>query len=190
MGYVAYCPIPPCTLAALGGTGTPASLFIETYVREGHDPPLRFRDASGARVVPAPAGRAGRRRKGLARGAVDPGPSESYCECGGRCATFAMISRAPGVGQEGRRAHIVTELKTKAPALMPATHPARSALKQELGEKAPPLAPIADAVSALTNLGYSRDVAANAVGRRPEGRRVKVRIPARLIRLGLKELAR
>ena len=47
-------------------------------------------------------------------------------------------------------------------------------LKQELGEGVAP-APVADAVSALTNLGYSRDIAANAIaaamniGRRGRG---------------------
>ena len=35
-------------------------------------------------------------------------------------------------------------------------------LKQELGEGVA-AAPVADAVSALTNLGYSRDMAANAI---------------------------
>ena len=50
-------------------------------------------------------------------------------------------------------------------------------------------APVADAVSALSNLGYSRDQAANAVaaamktaGDNPDS--------AKLIRLGLKELAK
>lgn len=56
---------------------------------------------------------------------------------------------------------IVTELKDKAPAYAGSAS-GTIGLKQELGEGVAP-APIADAVSALTNLGYSRDIAANAV---------------------------
>ncbi len=50
-------------------------------------------------------------------------------------------------------------------------------------------APVADAVSALTNLGYSRDQAANAVAAamKTAGEDAD---SAKLIRLGLKELAR
>ena len=50
-------------------------------------------------------------------------------------------------------------------------------------------APVADAVSALTNLGYSRDQAANAVSAalKLAGEGAD---SAKLIRFGLKELAR
>ena len=50
-------------------------------------------------------------------------------------------------------------------------------------------APVADAVSALTNLGYSRDQAANAVAAalKNDGEGAD---SAKLIRLGLKELSR
>ena len=56
---------------------------------------------------------------------------------------------------------IVTELKNKAPAFAGEAG-ANIGLKQELGEGVAS-APVSDAVSALSNLGYSRDIAANAV---------------------------
>ena len=96
------------------------------------------------------------------------------------------VSRAPGVGPKVA-VRIVTELKNKAPAF--AGEAAGSiGLKQEIGEGVAS-APIADAVSALTNLGYSRDQAAGAVAAalKTAGEDAD---SARLIRLGLKELAR
>ena len=82
---------------------------------------------------------------------------------------------------------IVTELKNKAPAFAGEAS-GTIGLKQELGEGVA-AAPVADAVSALTNLGYSRDQAANAVAAamKTAGEGAD---SAKLIRLGLKELAR
>ena len=50
-------------------------------------------------------------------------------------------------------------------------------------------APVTDAISALVNLGYSRDIAANAISAalKSAGEQAD---SSRLIRLGLKELAR
>ena len=61
-------------------------------------------------------------------------------------------------------------------------------LKQELGEGVAGSA-VTDAVSALSNLGYSRDQAANAVSAamKTAGEDADA---AKLIRLGLKELSR
>ena len=96
------------------------------------------------------------------------------------------ISRAPGVGPKVA-IRILTELKNKAPAFAGEAS-ANIGLKQELGEGVAP-APVSDAVSALTNLGYSRDQAANAIAAalRNGGEGAD---SARLIRLGLKELGR
>ncbi|OXT02606.1 Holliday junction branch migration protein RuvA [Notoacmeibacter marinus] len=97
----------------------------------------------------------------------------------------AMVARAPGVGPKVAQ-RIVTELKNRAPAL--AGELASSiGLSQELGEGVAP-APVADAVSALTNLGYGRDQAAGAVAAalKDAGEDAD---SAKLIRLGLKELA-
>jgi len=98
----------------------------------------------------------------------------------------ATVARAPGIGPKVAL-RIVTELKAKAPAFAGDATGAIG-LKQELGEGVAS-APISDAVSALTNLGYSRDQAANAVASavKTAGQDAD---SAKLIRLGLKELAR
>ena len=70
----------------------------------------------------------------------------------------AMIGQAQGVGPK-LATRIVTELKDKAPALI---------LRQEPGDPVAALAPRgpeADAVMALTKLGYSQSTAAEAVAR-------------------------
>jgi Holliday junction DNA helicase RuvA len=99
---------------------------------------------------------------------------------------IAMVARAPGVGKKVAE-RIVTELRNKAPA-MAGEASGTIGLKQELGEGVAP-APIADAVSALVNLGYSRDIAANAVAAALKSAGDGAD-SAKLIRLGLKELAR
>lgn len=95
------------------------------------------------------------------------------------------ISRAPGVGPKVA-IRILTELKNKAPAF--SSEAANMGLKQEIGEGVAS-APVADAVSALTNLGYSRDQAANAVAAALKNGGEGAD-SAKLIRLGLKELSR
>ncbi|MCB1420279.1 MAG: Holliday junction branch migration protein RuvA [Notoacmeibacter sp.] len=99
---------------------------------------------------------------------------------------IAMVSRAPGVGKKVAE-RIVVELKAKAPAFA-GEAAASIGLKQELGEGVA-AAPVADAVSALVNLGYSRDQAANAVAAALKAAGEDAN-SATLIRLGLKELAR
>jgi len=182
VGYVAYCPTR--TLAALGGAGEPASLFIETYVREDmirlygfvtHLEREWFRLLQGVQGVGAKVSLA-----------VLSTLSPSELANAVALRDIAMVSRAPGVGKKVAE-RIVTELKSKAPAFAGEAS-GTIGLKQELGEGVAP-APITDAVSALTNLGYSRDVAANAVAAamKEAGEGAD---SARLIRLGLKELAR
>lgn len=98
----------------------------------------------------------------------------------------AMISRAPGIGKKVAE-RIVTELKNKAPASGVSTD-STIQFKQELGDGLASQA-ITDAISALSNLGYSRDHAANAVAAalRLAGSEAD---SATLIRFGLKELSR
>lgn len=172
------------TLSKIGSMGEAVVLFIETYVREdqlklfGFATPLEREwfnllqsvQGVGARVALA------------VLSALTPGELANAIALQDK----AAVSRAQGVGPKVA-VRIVTELKNKAPALggMEATN---IGFKQELGEGVAS-APISDAVSALTNLGYSRDQAANAVaaalktaGDNPDS--------AKLIRLGLKELSR
>lgn len=182
VGYVAFCSAR--TLGNLGGAGEGAVLFIETYVREdmirlyGFASQLErewFRllqsvQGVGAKVALAVLGTLS--------------PSELANAIALR--DIAMVSRAPGVGKKVAE-RIVTELKNKAPAFA-GDASGTIGLKQELGAGAAP-APVADAVSALSNLGYSRDQAANAVAAalKEAGEDAD---SAKLIRLGLKELSR
>jgi Holliday junction DNA helicase RuvA len=182
VGYVAFCSAR--ALGNLGGAGEAAILFIETYVREdmirlyGFANQLErewFRllqnvQGVGAKVALAVLGTLS--------------PSELANAIALR--DIAMVSRAPGVGKKVAE-RIVTELKNKAPAFA-GDASGTIGLKQELGAGAAP-APVADAVSALSNLGYSRDQAANAVAAALKEAGEKAD-SAKLIRLGLKELSR
>jgi holliday junction DNA helicase RuvA len=97
----------------------------------------------------------------------------------------AMVGRAPGVGPKVAQ-RIVAELKGKIPAgAMP--EPGVAGLQAALGEGQAP-GPVADAVSALVNLGYSPALASAAVARAlaDQGEDTGAEI---LIRLGLRELS-
>lgn len=98
----------------------------------------------------------------------------------------AMVARAPGVGPKVAQ-RIVSELKDKAPAYSGAAA-ADMGLVQEIGEGVASSA-VSDAVSALSNLGYSSEQGARAVSAalKQAGEDAD---SATLIRLGLKELAR
>ncbi|MBB3350752.1 Holliday junction branch migration protein RuvA [Rhizobium lentis] len=179
--YVAYCSAR--TLSKLGSAGEACILFIETYVREDQLKLFGFMTALerewfnllqsvqgvGAKVALA------------VLSTLTPGELANAIALQDR----AAVSRAPGVGPKVAM-RLVTELKNRAPAY--AGEAINIALKQELGEGVA-AAPVADAVSALTNLGYSRDQAANAVASalKTAGEGAD---SAKLIRLGLKELAR
>ena len=183
VGYVAYCPAR--TLSALGGVGTAVTLFIETYVREDAIRLYGFQSAlerEWFRLLQNNVQGVG------AKVALAILSTLSATELANAIALrdIAMVARAPGVGRKVAE-RIVTELRNKAPAFA-GEAAAGIGLKQELGEGVAP-APISDAVSALINLGYSRDVAANAVAAalKEAGEGAE---SAKLIRLGLKELAR
>ena len=98
----------------------------------------------------------------------------------------AMVARAPGVGPKVAE-RIVTELKDKAPAYAN-LDPAVVRLAGAVDEKRA-AGPVADAVSALVNLGYGQPQAAAAIAAaaRSAGEGADA---ARLIRLGLKEMAK
>jgi Holliday junction DNA helicase RuvA len=98
----------------------------------------------------------------------------------------AMVARTPGVGPKVAE-RIVTELKDKAPAYAD-IDPAVIRLSGAVEDKRAPQ-PVADAVSALINLGYGQPQAAAAIAAaaREAGDGADT---ARLIRLGLRELSR
>jgi Holliday junction DNA helicase RuvA len=180
--YVAFCSMR--TLSRLGSAGEAAVLFIETYVREDQLKLFGFESAlerEWFRLLQSVQGVG-------AKVALAVLSTLTASELANAIALQdkATVSRAPGIGPKVAQ-RIVAELKNKAPALGGDAGEAMG-LKQELGEGVAS-APVADAVSALSNLGYSRDQAANAVaaalksaGENPDS--------AKLIRLGLKELAK
>jgi Holliday junction DNA helicase RuvA len=97
----------------------------------------------------------------------------------------AMVGRAPGVGPK-LALRIVTELKGKVPALG-AAEAGVLGLQAALGDGVAK-SNIADAVSALTNLGYSSAQASAAVAR-AVGKEGEDTATEKLIRLGLRELS-
>lgn len=180
--YVAFCS--SRTLSRLGSAGEAAVLFIETYVREDQLKLFGFETAlerEWFRLLQSVQGVG-------AKVALAVLSTLTASELANAIALQdkAMVARAPGIGPKVAQ-RIVAELKNKAPALS-GDAGSTIGLKQELGEGVAS-APIADAVSALCNLGYSRDQAANAVAAAMKAAGEDAD-SAKLIRLGLKELAR
>jgi Holliday junction DNA helicase RuvA len=101
---------------------------------------------------------------------------------------WAAVEQAPGVGKKLAQ-RIVAELKDKAPALsaaglsMPAAAKAGAAQQPAKGDAA------AEAISALTNLGYHPGLASQAIAAAMTELGQAADTPT-LIRRGLKELAR
>jgi Holliday junction DNA helicase RuvA len=98
----------------------------------------------------------------------------------------AAVARAPGVGPKLAQ-RLCAELKDKAPAFGH-VDPGVAQLAGALADRKLPQ-PVADAVSALANLGYpqAQAVAAVAAAAREAGEGAGT---AQLIKLGLKELSR
>jgi len=183
VGYVAFCSAR--TLSSLPAPGEAVTLFIETYVREDVIRLYGFGTAlerEWFRLLQNNVQGVG------AKVALAVLSTLTSADLANAIALrdVAMVSRAPGVGRKVAE-RIVTELKDKAPAYAGSAS-GTIGLKQDLGAGAAP-APVIDAVSALTNLGYSRDVAANAVAAAMKAAGEGAD-SAKLIRLGLKELAR
>jgi Holliday junction DNA helicase RuvA len=180
--YVAHCSAR--TLSRIGSVGEAIVLFIETYVRE--DQLKLFGFMSGLerewfRMLQIVQG-VGSKVALAVLSTLTPSELANAIALQDKTA----ISRAPGVGPKVA-VRILTELKSKAPAFSGDAGQSIG-LKQELGEGVA-AAPVADAVSALTNLGYSRDQAASAVAAALKNGGEGAD-SAKLIRLGLKELAR
>ena len=179
--YVAYCS--GRTLSKLGSVGEACVLFIETYVREDQLKLFGFQtqlEREWFNLLQSVQG-VGAKVALAVLSTLTPSELANAIALQDKTA----VSRAQGVGPKVA-VRIVTELKNKAPAF--AGEAINISLKQEIGEGVAS-APVADAVSALTNLGYSRDQAANAVAAamKTAGEDAD---SAKLIRLGLRELSR
>ncbi|MCJ8150582.1 Holliday junction branch migration protein RuvA [Shinella sp. H4-D48] len=182
VGYVAHCSAR--TLGKLGSAGEAAVLFIETYVREDQFRLFGFLTAlerEWFRLLQSVQG-VGSKVALAVLSTLTPGELANAIALQDKTA----VSRAPGVGPKVA-VRIMTELRNKAPAFSGEAG-ASIGLKQELGEGVAS-APVSDAVSALTNLGYSRDQAANAIAAALKNGGEGAD-SAKLIRLGLKELSR
>lgn len=182
VGYVAHCSAR--TLGKLGSAGEAAVLFIETYVREDQFKLFGFLTAlerEWFRLLQSVQG-VGSKVALAVLSTLTPGELANAIALQDKTA----VSRAPGVGPKVA-VRIITELRNKAPAFAGEAS-ASIGLKQEIGEGVAS-APVADAVSALTNLGYSRDQAANAIAAALKNGGEGAD-SAKLIRLGLKELSR
>ncbi len=182
VGYVAYCSTR--TLAGISA-GEAVALFIETYVREDMIRLYGFKsqlEREWFRLLQNNVQGVGAKVALAVLSTLTPSELANAIAL----RDITMVARAPGVGKKVAE-RIVTELRTKAPAYA-GEATGTIGLKQELGEGVAP-APIADAVSALVNLGYSRDIAANAISAalKTAGEDAD---SSKLIRLGLKELAR
>jgi Holliday junction DNA helicase RuvA len=181
VGYVVQCSVR--TLAALPGKGEAVSLSIETYVREDQIRLFGFAsdlERDWFRLLQTVQG-VGAKVALSILGVLKASELANAIALQDK----AAVARAPGVGPKVA-ARVVAELKDKAPAF--ATVDSNIIrLQDEIGERRAPQ-PVADAVSALVNLGYSQIQASTAVSSamRKAGESADT---AALIRLGLKELA-
>jgi Holliday junction DNA helicase RuvA len=182
VGYVVFCSTP--TLSALPPAGEAATLAIETYVREDQIRLFGFAtdlEREWFRLLQTVQG-IGTRVALAILSTLRASDLATAIALGDRTA----ISRAPGVGPKVAQ-RVVTELKDKAPAFTDIA-PDVAKLQGDLGDRRAP-APVSDAVSALVNLGYGQAQASAAVAAalREAGSEAET---AKLIRLGLRELAR
>ena len=177
VGYLVHCSAR--TLQELPRVGEPATLAIETHVREDQIRLFGFLsdvEREWFRLLQTVQG-VGTKVALAVLGTLKPSELASAIAMRDK----AMVARTPGVGPKVAE-RIVTELKDKAPAYTD-IDPALVRLSGALDEKRAPQ-PISDAVSALVNLGYAPPQAAAAVAAaaRNAGDGAEVRT---LIRLGL-----
>jgi Holliday junction DNA helicase RuvA len=182
VGYEVHCSTR--TLQELPGIGQPATLSIETHVREDQIRLFGFIteiEREWFRLLQTVQG-VGAKVALSVLGTLKASELASAIAMRDK----AMVARAPGVGPKVAE-RIVTELKDKAPAYTN-VDPALVRLSGALDDKRAP-APVTDAVSALVNLGYAQAqaAAAIAVATRHAGEGAEA---TTLIRLGLKELAK
>ena len=182
VGYEVHCSAR--TLQELPGVGQPATLSIETHVREDQIRLFGFVseiEREWFRLLQTVQG-VGAKVALSVLGTLKASELASAIAMRDK----AMVARTPGVGPKVAE-RIVTELKDKAPAYIN-IDPALVRLSGALDDKRAP-APITDAVSALVNLGYAQPQAAAAIAAaaRSAGEGAEA---TTLIRLGLRELAK
>ncbi len=182
VGYVVHCSAR--TLQSLPREGEPVTLAIETHVREDQIRLFGFLadvEREWFRLLQTVQG-VGTKVALSVLSTLKPADLASAIAMRDK----AAVSRAQGVGAKVAE-RIVTELKDKAPAYA-SVDPAVVRLSGAVDERRAPQ-PIADAVSALINLGYGQPQAAAAIAQasRSAGENAET---AQLIRLGLKELAK
>ncbi len=172
------------TLGAIGSAGDPASLLIDTHVREDHIHLYGFASAAERdwfRILTSVQGVGA--RSGLAILSACP-PEKLVMAIAAN--DVAILRQAEGVGPK-LATRIVTELKDKVQSMNLSSAVVDISVKKKGAEKAPALNADHDAVSALVNLGYGRTEAFTAV--------MNVRQKSNdnaldvIIRLALKELA-
>lgn len=182
VGYHVHCSTQ--TLQSLPPSGETATLAIETYVREDVIRLYGFSsdvEREWFRLLITVQG-VGTRVALAVLGVLKPDELADAIALQDK----AMLARAPGVGKRVAE-RIVTELKDKAPAYS-SVDPVLVDLQTDLAEQRAPNA-VAEAVSALVNLGYAQIQASAAIAAasRSSGEGADTET---LIRLGLKELAR
>jgi Holliday junction DNA helicase RuvA len=182
VGYLVHCSAR--TLQALPAAGELATLAIETHVREDQIRLFGFLsdvEREWFRLLQTVQG-VGTKVALAVLSTLAPADLATAVAMRDK----AMVARTPGVGPKVAE-RIVTELKDKAPAYA-SVDPAVAKLSGALEDRRAPQ-PVADAVSALVNLGYGQPQAAAAIAAavRSAGEGADT---AKLIRIGLKELSK
>ncbi|WP_420559484.1 Holliday junction branch migration protein RuvA [Tepidicaulis sp.] len=179
VGYLVECS--SYTLRRLPAVGEAAALLIHTHVREQEIRLFGFSsegERDWFRLLQSVQG-VGARVALAVIGTLGPQGIQSAVATQDKKA----VAQTSGVGPKLAQ-RIVVELKDKAPAGAFAI-----AVSEGGAEEAKPTDAEADAISALTNLGYAPAQAAEAV-RKARAKLDDEAGPETLIRLGLKELAR
>jgi Holliday junction DNA helicase RuvA len=178
VGYLVFCSAR--TLGKLPAKGGPVSLLIETHVREDHIHLYGFADTGERewfRLLTTVQGVGA--KLGLAiLGALSPDDLARAIASGDK----ASLSRPSGVGPK-LAARIASELKDKVKNM------ALGPITAELPAREGANAAVADAVSALVNLGYRRPEAIDAVSAVARRLGDEAAVGA-LIRAGLQELGK
>ncbi|MEM9630609.1 MULTISPECIES: Holliday junction branch migration protein RuvA [unclassified Roseibium] len=181
VGYQVYCP--SRILQGLPRAGEAAVLFIETIVREDMIRLYGFgleAEREWFRILMTVQGVGAKVALGIL-GILKASEVANAIALGDK----ATISRAPGVGKRVAE-RILSELKDKAPSHA-SVDQATISVSQDVADNIA-ARPVAEAVSALTNLGYAQAQASAAVAKAMQsaGEDASTEV---LIRLGLKELA-